>query len=94
MEISKRGSPYARRSLYVLALQSISLRINGEPKNPVIRAFYQEKCKSKAKMTALGAVMHKLCNIVFAVLRDEKPFVLISPQEHRQRFQSASVKAA
>lgn len=94
MEISKRGSPYARRSLYVLALQSISLRINGEPKNPVIRAFYQEKCKFKAKMTALGAVMHKLCNIVFAVLRDEKPFVLISPQEHRQRFQAASIKAA
>lgn len=94
MEISKRGSPYARRTLYVLALQSVSLRINGEPKNPVIRAFYQEKCKSKAKMTALGAVMHKLCNIVFAVLRDEKPFALISPQEHRQRFQSASIKAA
>lgn len=94
MEISKRGSSYARRSLYVLALQSVSLRINGEPKNPIIRAFYQEKCKSKAKMTALGAVMHKLCNIVFAVLRDEMPFVLISPQEHRQRFQSASIKAA
>lgn len=94
MEISKRGSSYARRSLYVLALQSVSLRINGKPKNPIIRTFYQEKCKSKAKMTALGAVMHKLCNIVFAVLRDEKPFVLISPQEHRQRFQSASVKAA
>lgn len=94
MEISKRGSPYARRSLYVLALQSVSLRINGEPKNPIIRTFYQEKCKSKAKMTALGAVMHKLCNIVFAVLRDEKPFVLISPQEHRQRFQAVPIKAA
>ena len=94
MEISKRGSSYARRSLYVLALQSVSLRINGEPKNPVIRAFYQEKCKSKAKMTALGAVMHKLCNIVFAVLRDEKPFELISPQEHRQRFQATPIKAA
>jgi len=33
-------------------------------------------------MTAIGAVMHKLCNIVFAVLRDEKPFVLITPEEH------------
>ena len=68
MEISMRGSPYALRSLYVLALQSVSLRINGEPKNPLIRAFYQEKCKSEAKMTAPSAVMHKLCNIVFAVL--------------------------
>ena len=79
LRISKRGSPYARRYFYVLALQSVSLRQNGEPKNPVIRAYYLEKCKSKAKMTALGAVMHKLCNIVFAVLRDERPFALISP---------------
>ena len=94
MEISKRGSPYARRSFYVLALQSVSLRKNGEPKNPVIRSFYQEKCKYKAKTTALGAVMHKLCNIVFAVLRDEKPFELISPQKHCQRYQAASGNAA
>lgn len=86
LKISKRGSPYARRSFYVLALQSVSLRINGEPKNPVLRAYYQEKCKCKAKMTALGAVMHKLCNIVFAILRDEAPFTLISPQEHRQKY--------
>lgn len=86
LKISKRGSPYARRSFYVLALQSVSLRINGEPKNPVLRAYYQEKCKCKAKMTALGAVMHKLCNIVFAILRDEAPFTLISPQEYRQKY--------
>lgn len=94
LRISKRGSPYARRSLYMLALQSVSLRKNGEPKNPVLRGYYQEKCKSKAKMTALGAVMHKLCNIVFAVLRDEKPFELIEPQEHRQQFQALAAKIA
>lgn len=86
LKISKRGSPYARRSFYILALQSISLNKHGEPKNPVIRKYYQEKCKSKAKMTAIGAVMHKLCNIVFAVLRDEKPFVLITPEEHRNVY--------
>ena len=86
LKISKRGSSYARRCFYVLALQSVSLRINGEPKNPVLRSYYQDKCKYKAKMTALGAVMHKLCNIVFAVLRDETPFMLISPQEHRQKY--------
>lgn len=86
LKISKRGSSYARRCFYVLALQSVSLRVNGEPKNPVLRSYYQEKCKCKAKMTALGAVMHKLCNIVFAILRDEKPFMLISPKEHCQKY--------
>lgn len=93
LRMSKRGSPYARRCFYMLALQSVSLRKNGAPKNPVLRAYYLEKCKTKSKMTALGAVIHKLCNIVFAVLRDEKPFVLISPQEHCQKYFSASQAA-
>lgn len=86
LKMSKRGSPYARRTIYMLALQSISLRMNGEPKNPVLRACYEEKCKSKSKMTALGAIMHKVCNIIFAVLRDEKPFVLITPEEHKVEY--------
>ena len=40
-------------------------------------------------MTALGAIMHKVCNIVFAVLRDEKPFVMITPDEHRAEYHRA-----
>lgn len=76
----------------MLALQSISLNKHGVPKNPVIRKYYQEKCKSKAKMTAIGAVMHKLCNIIFAVLRDERPFVLITPEEHRAAFEKPYIK--
>lgn len=94
LQISKRGSPYARRCFYTLALQSVSLCTNGKPKNPVIRSFYQDKCKTKEKMVALGAVMHKLCNIVFAVLRDGRPFELITPQEHCQRYLSTWEKAA
>jgi len=94
LKMSKRGSPYARRCIYMLALQSVSLRKNGEPKNPVLRSYYQEKCKTKAKMTALGAVMHKVCNIVFAVLRDEKPFVFITPEEHRELFTATIADAA
>ena len=89
-KISKRGSSFARRCFYILALQSVSLRKNGEPKNPVLREYYLEKCKSKAKMTALGAVMHKVCNIVFAVLRDEKPFVLITSAEHREAYHNGA----
>ena len=37
-------------------------------------------------MVALGAVMHKICNIVFAVLRDEKPFEIISPAIHTLNY--------
>jgi transposase len=94
LKMSKRGSPFARRCFYILALQSVSLRKNGEPKNPVLREFYLEKCKTKAKMTAIGAIMHKVCNIVFAVLRDEKAFEFVTPEKHREQFLSAVVTAA
>ena len=94
LKMSKRGSPYARRCIYVLAIQSVSLRVDGTAKNPVLRSFYEEKCKSKSKMTALGAVMHKVCNIIFAVLRDERPFVLITPEEHRAAYFAVDLKAA
>ncbi|MEN2776849.1 IS110 family transposase, partial [Acetivibrio clariflavus] len=36
------------------------------------------------KKVALGAVMRKLVCIIFAVLRDRKPYQLRSPQEHAQ----------
>lgn len=32
--------------------------------------------------------MHKISDIVFAVLRDEKPFVLKTPDEHKLQYQS------
>jgi hypothetical protein len=45
-------------------------------------------------MTALGAVMHKVCNIIFAILRDEKPFSLITPEEHRAAYIAQRKEAA
>lgn len=44
--------------------------------------YYQKKCISKPKKVALGAVMHKLVSIIFAVLRDKKPFELKTPEQH------------
>ena len=80
--MSKRGSPLARRVLHTVALACIRNKTNGIPNNPVLQAYYHEKIKSKPKMVALGAVMHKVCNIIFALLRDETCFVLITPEEH------------
>jgi transposase len=80
--MSKRGSRLARRIIYTIALASIRDKRNGQPFNPVLQAFYQEKVKSKLKKVALGAVMHKVCKIIFAVLRDEADFVIRTPEEH------------
>ncbi len=81
-KMSKRGSAIARRAIHTIALVSISRSKKGVPHNPVLSAYYQSKCKSKPKMVALGAVMHKVCYIIFAVLRDNKAFSPISPEEH------------
>lgn len=37
-------------------------------------------------IVAVGTVMHKICNIIFAILRDNKPFELITPEEHCERY--------
>ena len=37
-------------------------------------------------MVAVGAVMHKICNIIFAMLRDNKPFEIITLKEHCERY--------
>jgi len=80
--MSKRGSRFARRVLYSIALASIRNKPNSQPMNAVLQAYYQGKVVSKFKKVALGAIMHKVCNIIFAVLRDDSPFVLRSPKEH------------
>ena len=81
-KMSKRGSPVLRRVIYIAALASISMKRNGIANNAVLYEFYHNKCINKAKMTAIGAVMHKLVFIIFAVLRDKKPFELRKPEEH------------
>lgn len=84
--MSKRGSRIARRAIFAVALANIRTKRNGEALNPHLHAYYQKKVLSKPKKVALGAVMHKVCNIIFAVLRDGKSFELRSPEEHRQNY--------
>ena len=88
-KMSKRGSRIARRVLFMMAVQSIGTTRNGISKNPPIRDYYLEKCQAgKPKMVALGAVMGKLCKIIFAVLRDGKPYVIKTREEHYKEYVS------
>jgi hypothetical protein len=93
VKMSKRGSAVARRAIFIIAVVGIGTKRNGTANNPVLREYYEHKCKSKVKMVALGAVMHKVCNIIFAVLRDNKPFTVISNDEHIRIYQ-AKIAAA
>lgn len=67
--MSKRGSPYLRRAVWLAATVATF-------KDPAISAFYQKKrSEGKDHLTAIGHVCHKILAIIFAVLRDNKPYV-------------------
>ncbi|MFR3323584.1 MAG: transposase [Oscillospiraceae bacterium] len=54
LKMSKRGSRYARRCIYVLAIQSVSLRVDGTAKNPVLRFFYEESAQKQVQDDGSG----------------------------------------
>lgn len=68
-KISKRGSPYLRRAIWLAASVAAF-------KNPALSLYYQKlRQRGKAHGTAIGAVARKLTNIIFAVLRDNKAYI-------------------
>ena len=67
--ISKRGSPNLRRAIWMAATVAAF-------HDPVLSAFYQKKrSEGKHHSSAIGAVARKLTLIIYAVLRDNKPYV-------------------
>ncbi len=92
-KMSKRGSRLLRRVIFTTALANIRSKRNGDKTNPVLYEFYQKKCTNKPKKVALGAVMRKLVNIIFAVMRDKKPFELRTPEEHEELLLARSLVA-
>jgi len=81
-KMSKLGSKLLRRGIFTTALANIRKNHNSKNITPVLYKYYHEKCKNKPKKVALGAVMHKLVNTIFSVLRDRRSFELRNPEEH------------
>lgn len=81
-KLSKRGSPFARATLHMAVHNAISRHGSVPPPNPVLYSYYEKKCTTKPPKVALAASMHKLTFIIFAVLRDQKPFEIRSPEQH------------
>ena len=73
-KMSKRGSPYLRRTFWLAAISGIRF-------NPALKSIYDKKCaQGKHHAVAASAVMHKLCNIVFAMLKTNEPYKIILPE--------------
>ena len=66
--MSKRGSPYLRHAIF-LAATTCSFH------NSPLNAYYKKKREQgKHHLTATGAVARKLTTVIYAVLRDAKPY--------------------
>lgn len=75
--MSKRGSKYLRRAIYMIVICSIGRRRNGQYTNPVLREYYDLKlAQGKRPKVAIGACMTKVAFYIYAALRNQRPFVL------------------
>ena len=91
-KLSKRGSSFARKILFNLAIGSIKTRKNGVASNPILLEYYKKLCLRKPKKVAICAVMHKLINHFFAILREQKPFGLRLPEIHEKLYKQNILK--
>jgi len=66
--MSKRGSPYLRRAIWLASVVAVS-------HNDFFKSLFQQKISSgKAYSQAMGAICHKLLNIIFAILKSGEDF--------------------
>lgn len=66
--MSKRGSPYLRKAFFQAALIAAF-------HDPVFSAFYQKKrSEDQHLLAAISAAARKLCNVMFAVLKNNEPY--------------------
>ena len=73
-KISKRGSPYLRRAIWLAAGVAAFC-------DPILSEYYQSlRARGKHHLTAVGAVARKLCNIIFVILRDNRPYQAVPPK--------------
>ena len=67
-KISKRGSPYLRRALWMAAFMSLQC-------DPALYDYYSRlRARGKSRRLATTAVARKLCIIVWAIMKSKKPY--------------------
>ena len=66
--MSKRGSPYLRRALWMACIPATQV-------DPMFRAYYLKKrSEGKSHMKTMGHVAKKMICVIYAVLRDNKEY--------------------
>lgn len=72
--LSKRGSPYLRRAIWLAASRAAFC-------DPILSEYYQSlKARGKHHLTAISAVVRKMCNIIVTILRENRPYQPTPPK--------------
>jgi transposase len=67
--MTKRGSHYLRRALYLAATVAAV-------HDPTLRTFFEKKrAEGKHYSVCIGAVSRKLCYIIYTILKENRPYV-------------------
>ena len=73
VHMSKRGSPYLRRAVWLAS--TVAVR-----KDPMFRAYYEKKAAEGLKyMNIIGHVTKKMAAVIFAIMRDNKVYAPVLP---------------
>ena len=73
-KMSKRGSPYLRRAIWLAATAAIL-------HDSAIKAFYdRKKAQGKHHYVCVGYICRKLVNIIFSVLKSGQPYQPVFPK--------------
>lgn len=76
-KISKRGSPYLRRAIWLAANRAAFC-------DPILSEYYQSlKARGKHHLTDIGGVARKLCNIIFTILKENRPYEQKPPKKQQ-----------
>ena len=71
--MSKRGSPYLRRAIWLASTVAVQC-------DPMFRAYYEKKMSEGLHyMNVIGHVSRKMTAVIFAVLRDGRPYQPLLP---------------
>ena len=73
--MSKRGSPFLRRAVWLAAVVAVS-------HDPLFKYYFQQKIKSgKSYSQAMGFICHKLLNTIFAILKSGEDYNPVFPPD-------------
>lgn len=74
-KMSKRGSPHLRRAIWMAASRACFC-------DPTLSDYYKSlRARGKHHFTAVSAVARKMCNIIFAILKENRPYEATPPKK-------------